>query len=173
MFFTRLAPRTKSKGAPIGGLLFSKNLCFFTHVAPRTKSKGAPNRRSLSLQKLSLFTRVVPRTKSKGLPIGGPLFSKNLCFLHALHRIQKAKMAPDQRSTHLLLLSARASPRTKSKGLHRYVLQIYYFINQVFKSFSTQRVSSSPLYHPNNKPSDPDQAVQYTSHIRLLSIYKK
>jgi hypothetical protein len=47
----------------------------------------------------------------------------------------KSKGASDQRSTHLLLLSARASPRTKSKGLHRYVLQIYYFINQVFKSF--------------------------------------
>jgi hypothetical protein len=56
-----------------------------------------------------LFTRVAPRTKSKG--------------------------APDQRSTHLLLLSARASSRTKSKVFHRYVLQIYYFINQVFKSF--------------------------------------
>jgi hypothetical protein len=56
-----------------------------------------------------LFTRIAPRTKSKG--------------------------APDQRSTHLLLLSARASPRTKSKVLHMYVLQIYYFINLVFKSF--------------------------------------
>jgi hypothetical protein len=56
-----------------------------------------------------LFTRVAPRTKSKG--------------------------APDQRSTHLLLLSARASPHTKSRRLHRYVLQIYYFINQVLKSF--------------------------------------
>jgi rRNA pseudouridine-1189 N-methylase Emg1 (Nep1/Mra1 family) len=47
----------------------------------------------------------------------------------------KKKGAPDQRSTHLLLLLACASPRTKSKGLQRYVLQIYYFINQVFKSF--------------------------------------
>jgi hypothetical protein len=43
-----------------------------------------------------LFTRIAPRTKSKG--------------------------APDQRCTHLLLLSARASPRIKSKKLHRYVL---------------------------------------------------
>jgi hypothetical protein len=47
----------------------------------------------------------------------------------------KSKGAPDRCSTHLLLLSARASSRIKSKGLHRYVLQIYYFINQVFKSF--------------------------------------
>jgi hypothetical protein len=47
----------------------------------------------------------------------------------------KKQGAPDQRSTHLLLFSARASPRTKSKGLHRYVLQIYLLINQVFKSF--------------------------------------
>jgi hypothetical protein len=54
-----------------------------------------------------LFTHVAPHTKSKG--------------------------APDQRFTHLLLLSACASPYTKSKGLHRYVLQIYNFINQVFK----------------------------------------
>jgi hypothetical protein len=56
-----------------------------------------------------LFTHVAPRTKSKA--------------------------APDRRSTHLLLLSARTSPRTKSKEFHRYVIQIYYFINQVFKSF--------------------------------------
>jgi hypothetical protein len=56
-----------------------------------------------------LFTRVAPRIKSKG--------------------------GPDQRSTHILLLSASASPCIKSKRLHRYVLQIYYFINQVFKSF--------------------------------------
>jgi hypothetical protein len=69
----------------------------------------APDRRTLTQQKLMLFTRVAPRTKSKG--------------------------ASDQRFTHLLLLSARASLRTKSKRLHSYVLQIYYFINQVFKSF--------------------------------------
>jgi hypothetical protein len=54
-----------------------------------------------------LFTRIAPRTKSKG--------------------------APDRRFTHLLLLSAHVLLRTKSNGLHRYVLQIYYFINQVFK----------------------------------------
>jgi protoheme ferro-lyase len=56
-----------------------------------------------------LFTRVAPHTKNKG--------------------------ALDQCSTHLLLLSAHALPRTKSKEFHMYVLQIYYFINQVFKSF--------------------------------------
>jgi hypothetical protein len=55
----------------------------------------------------------------------------------------KKQGAPDERSTHLLLLSVCALPRTKSKGLHRYVLQIYYFINQD------------------------------TSRIQLLSIYKK
>jgi hypothetical protein len=33
------------------------------------------------------------------------------------------------------ITSARASSRIKRKGLYRYVLQIYYFINQVFKSF--------------------------------------
>jgi hypothetical protein len=73
------------------------------------KKQGALDRWSLTQQKLMFFTRVAPRTKSKG--------------------------APDRRSTHLLLLSAHALPRTKSKGLYRYVLQIYYFINQVFKSF--------------------------------------
>jgi hypothetical protein len=47
----------------------------------------------------------------------------------------KKQGALDQRSIQLLLLSVRATPRIKSKGLHRYVLQIYYLINQVFKSF--------------------------------------
>jgi hypothetical protein len=57
-----------------------------------------------------------------------------LLSTHASPRT-KSKGALDQYSTHLLLLSARASSRSKSKGFHRYVLQIYYFINQVFKSF--------------------------------------
>jgi hypothetical protein len=82
MLFTRLAPRTKSKGLPIGGPLFSKNLCFYTR-STAYKNQGVPDRRSLIQQKLKLFTHVAPRTKSKGLPIDGPLFSKNLCFLHA------------------------------------------------------------------------------------------
>jgi hypothetical protein len=73
------------------------------------KKQGAPDRWFLTQQKLMLFTRVSLHTKSKG--------------------------APDQRSTHLLLLLPCVSPRTKSKGLHSYVLQIYYFINQIFKSF--------------------------------------
>jgi hypothetical protein len=47
----------------------------------------------------------------------------------------KKQWAPDRRSIQLLLLSARASLHTKSKGLHRYVLHIYYLINHVFKSF--------------------------------------
>jgi hypothetical protein len=89
--------------------LTQQKLRFFTCVAPHTKSKGLPDRRSPTQQKLMIFIRVAPRTKSKG--------------------------APDQRLTHLLLLSAHASLCTKSKGLYRYVLQMYYFINQVFKSF--------------------------------------
>jgi hypothetical protein len=63
----------------------------------------------LMFRTIILFTRVAPRTKNKRVP--------------------------DQRSTHLLLLSVCASSRTKSKGIYRYMLQIYYFINQVFKSF--------------------------------------
>jgi hypothetical protein len=73
------------------------------------KKKGAPDRRSLTQQKLIFFTCVAPRAERKG--------------------------ALDRHSTHLLLLSARALLHKKSKVLHRYVLQIYYFINQVFKSF--------------------------------------
>jgi hypothetical protein len=97
MLFTRVAPRTKNKGLPIGGPLFRKTIMLFTRVAPRTKSNGlligGP-------YLLLLSARASPRTKSKGLRISG---------------------------RHLLLLSTCASPRTKSKGLLRYVLQNYYF----------------------------------------------
>jgi hypothetical protein len=82
-----------------------------------------------------LFTRVALHTKSQGLPIGGPLLSKKIILFTRVAPRTKSNGAPDQRSTHLLLLSARASPRTKSNVLHRCVLQIYYFINQVLKSF--------------------------------------
>jgi hypothetical protein len=97
----------KKQGAPDRWSLTQQKLSLFTYIAPRTKRKGAPNQRSTHL--LLLSTRDLPHTKSKG--------------------------APDQCSTHLLLLLAHALPCTKSKGLHRYVLYIYYVINQVFKSF--------------------------------------
>jgi hypothetical protein len=133
MLFTRVAPHTKSKGAL--DRRSTHLLLLLAHALPRIKSKGAPDRRSLIQQKLRLFTCVAPHTKSKGLPIDDHLLSKKyMLFTHVAPRI-KSKGAPDRRSTHLLLLSARASPRIKSNGLHRYVLQIYYFINQVFKSF--------------------------------------
>jgi hypothetical protein len=67
-----------------------------------------------------LFTRIAPCIKSKG--------------------------APNQCSTHLLLFSAHASSCTKSTELHRYMLQIYYFINQVLKVFVAQQVSSSMVW---------------------------
>jgi hypothetical protein len=57
----------------------------------------------------------------------------------------KKQGALDRRSTHLLLLLARASLHIKSKGLHRYVIQIDYFIIQ-----NTSRIQ-----------------------LQLLSIYKK
>jgi hypothetical protein len=97
------------------------------------KKQGAPDWRSLTQQKLMLFTCVALRIKNKG--------ALDRCSTHFLllsaraSPRTKSKGAPDRRFTHLLLLSARASPRTKSKGLHMYVLQIYYFINQIFKSF--------------------------------------
>jgi hypothetical protein len=80
-----------------------------------------------------LFTYVALRIKNKGLLIGGHLLSKRLMLFTRVAPHTKSKGAIDQRSIHLLLLSARASPRTKRKGLHRYVLQIYYFINQVHR----------------------------------------
>jgi hypothetical protein len=111
----------------------AKKLMLFTHVALRTKSKGAPDQYFTHL--LLLSARASPRTKSKGLLIGGHLLSKKTYAFYTRSTTYKSKGAPDQRSTHLLLLSTHASPRTKSKGFHRCVLQIYYFINQVFKSF--------------------------------------
>jgi hypothetical protein len=47
ILFTRVAPRTKSKGLPIGGPLLSKNLCFYTRNTTY-KKQGAPDRRSLT-----------------------------------------------------------------------------------------------------------------------------
>jgi hypothetical protein len=77
------------------------------------------------------FTRIAPRTKSKG--------------------------APDQHSTHLLLLLTHASPRIKSKELHRYVLQIYYFINQVFKSFCSSAgiIKQKKIFFLNSRATGP------------------
>jgi hypothetical protein len=75
------------------------------------------------------------RTNTCKLIRGSWLTSLTIILFTRVAPHTKRKEAPDQCSTHLLLLSARVSSRTKSKGLHRYVLQIYYFINQVFKSF--------------------------------------
>jgi hypothetical protein len=54
----------------------------FTRVAPRTKSQGLPIGSPLLSKKIMLFTHVTPRKKTQGLPIGGPL-ANFLCFLHA------------------------------------------------------------------------------------------
>jgi hypothetical protein len=86
-----------------------KRLTFDHTHGQRTNAYKSVRGSWLTSLTIILFTRVAPHTKNKG--------------------------ALDQCSTHLLLLLACASPRTKSKGLHSYVLQIYYFINQVFKSF--------------------------------------
>jgi hypothetical protein len=105
----------------------AKNYAFYTR-STAYKKQGAPYRRSLIQQKLRLFTHVAPRTKSKGLPIGGPLLSKKIMLFTRVAPQTKSKRLPIG-GPHLLLLSARASPCTKGKGLHMYVLQIYYFIN--------------------------------------------
>jgi hypothetical protein len=99
----------KKQGAPDRRSPTQQKLRLFYMRSTTYKKQWTLNRRSLTQQKLMLSTRVAPRTKSKG--------------------------ALDRRSTHLLLLSACTSLCTKRKGLHRYVLQIYYFINQFFKSF--------------------------------------
>jgi hypothetical protein len=103
------------------------------------KKQGAPDRRSLTQRKTYVF--------------------------YTLSTVYKKQGAPDRHSTHLLLLLARVSPRTKSKGLHSYVLQIYYFINQVSRSFCSSAGVIIPLYHPNNKPSDPDR------RFNILIVY--
>jgi hypothetical protein len=72
----------KNHGAPDRRSLTQQKLMFFTCVAPHTKSKELPIDGHLSSKKLILFTRVAPHTKSKGILIGGPLLSKNLDFLH-------------------------------------------------------------------------------------------
>jgi hypothetical protein len=63
-------------------IVSNKNLCFYMR-STAYKKQGTPDWRSLIQQKLIIFTRVAPRIKSKGLSIGGLLFSKTLCFLHA------------------------------------------------------------------------------------------
>jgi hypothetical protein len=138
MLFTRVALCTESKGLLIGGPLLSK--------------------------KLMLFTCVAPRTESNGLPVGSPLSSEKHAF-YTCSTAYKKQGTPNQCFTHLLLLLARASPRTESKGLYRYVLQIQYFINEVSRSFCSSAGVIIPLYHPNNKPSDPDR------RFNILLIY--
>jgi hypothetical protein len=55
----------KKQGAPDRRFLTRQKLMLFTRVAPRTKSKGAPDRRLTHL--LLLSARASPRSKNKGL----------------------------------------------------------------------------------------------------------
>jgi hypothetical protein len=99
MFYTRVAPRTKSKGLPISGPLLSKKLMLFTRVAPRTKSKGLLISGPLLSKTLRLFTRVAPRIKSKGLPIYGPLFSKKIT-----DQLESSSLSIIQTISHQILI---------------------------------------------------------------------
>jgi hypothetical protein len=72
----------KKKGAPDQRSSIQQKVYAFYTRSTMYKKPGVPDRQSLTQQKLMLFTRVAPRTKSKRLLIGGPLLSKNLCFLH-------------------------------------------------------------------------------------------
>jgi hypothetical protein len=133
------------------------------------KKQWAPDRRSSTQQKLSLFTCVASHTKSKWLLIGGLLLSKNLTFyMHSTaHKKQgapnqrsthlllfsaqalsrtKSKRAPDRRSTHLLLFSARASPRIKSNVLQGMCSKFIILLIKFSKVFTAQHVSSSIVW---------------------------
>jgi hypothetical protein len=122
MLFTCVAPRTKSKGLLIGGPLFSKTLILFTRIAPIQKVRGSRSAVPYSAK----------NNKNRG----------KACF-YTCSTVYKKQGAPDRWSPHLLLLSARVLPHTKSKVLHRYVLQICYSINQVSIFFADRRESSS------------------------------
>jgi hypothetical protein len=73
----------KKQGAPDLWPLTQQKLNIFTRVAPRTKSKGFSIGGPLFNKKSMLFTHVAPHTKRQGLLVSGPLLSKNLVFLHA------------------------------------------------------------------------------------------
>jgi hypothetical protein len=64
MLFTRVAPRTKSKGLPIGGPLPSKKYAFYTR-STAYKKQGAPDRRSLSIKILEWKNSKIPIGISK------------------------------------------------------------------------------------------------------------
>jgi hypothetical protein len=104
MLFTRVAPRTKNKGLPIGGRLLSreKTYAFYTRSTVY-KKQGVPEWLSLIQQKKSmLFTRVASRTKSKGLPIDAPHIL--YYFQHVLHRVHKARGSVGMCSRFIILL---------------------------------------------------------------------
>jgi hypothetical protein len=105
------------------------------------KKQWAPNRWSLTQQKLILFTCVASHTKSKGSRSAVPYSAETYAF-YTRSTTYKKQGAPDRRSTHLLLLSTCASPRTKCKGLHRYVLEFIILLIKFSKVFAAQQVSS-------------------------------
>jgi hypothetical protein len=111
------------------------------------KKSGAPDRRSLTQQKCRIFTCVTPHTKRKGLPIDGLLLSKNLGFLHAWHRIQKAR-APDRRylTQQKLIFFTRVAPHIKSKGLPINAPHIFYYFQPCFVAYKKQGGSQSMLH---------------------------
>jgi hypothetical protein len=54
MLFTRVAPRTKSKGLPIDGSLLSNFFAFYTRSTVY-KKQGAPDQRPLTQQTIYAF----------------------------------------------------------------------------------------------------------------------
>jgi hypothetical protein len=114
MIFTRVATRTKSKGLLIGGPLFSKTYSFYK-CSIAYKKQEAPDQRSLIQQKLMLF------------------YTRSTAY--------KKQGAPDRCSAHLLLLSARASPRTKSKGLPIGAPHIFYYFQHTLHRVQKARGS--------------------------------
>jgi hypothetical protein len=103
----------------------------FTRVAPCAKSKGLPIGGPLLSKTLMLFTRVAPHTKSKGLSISAPQIF--YYFQHTLRHVQKARGYIGMYSKFIILLIKFPKVFCSSAGV------------------------IIPLYHPNNKPSNPDR----------------
>jgi hypothetical protein len=69
----------------------------------------------------------------------------SLTISHMRNAAYKSARAPDQRSIHLLLLSVRASPCTKSKGLQINAPYIFYYFQHAHRRVQKARFSISML----------------------------
>jgi hypothetical protein len=132
-FYTRSTTYKKSGPLDQRSLIQQKIYTFYT-CSIAYKKPGASDRRSLTQQKIyAFYTRSTAYKKSEA-PDQWSLIQQNIYAFYTCSTTYKRPGAPDrlsnQYSIYLLLFLACASPRIKSKGIHRYVLQIF-IINQV------------------------------------------